>query len=322
VKSQKQQSTLLKFNDSQAEQIEGKFKPFDEINTSILLKRIEEFENTDLSALPDSELMQLLSSIVSQVFIDPSTLQAGSEFYRTRRCDFRGKGSFSQPDSDLNLYYKTESEVWCAPPSVIQRGRLNQKGQQIFYACFDALAPIHEIRCEENDSYALMKYAIAPGMSLKMATIACSKAKGIFLPLDFVWTNKGIENWTIINRFIESVFYKKADDTEHYRVTIALSRMFDFPGSEGFIYPSVMRDDSFNVAIKPASLPKIKFRGLTYCVFERLDPERIGSEYFLRMFRLWSDKIDNGTILYHPISNCEIRFAGLGKPGQEIRYNG
>lgn len=294
----------------------GVVKPFDSISTNQLKKAIDEYQKLDITKLSDEEVKQRVRSIIPEMVLQIADVKTGTEIYRARRCDYVGKGTG---------YYRNAGDVWCAPKHLIQWGRLNEPGEQVFYTSFDAITPMYEIRCNAGDSFALMKYGIKQNEVLRVAYIAVGKFKDFYPNNAHIWTAKGKENWQLIHDFINKEFSNLINqgDSKAYRTTVAISKLYDFPGCDGFFYPSVLNDMSFNLAIKENSVHKLEFSGLTYCthVGYNIDPRRVGMEYDFNMYRRWAKSIDtNGLINYEPVSNCEITFSGFGELG-EVRYN-
>lgn len=295
---------------------EGIIKPFDSIDTNYLKKLIREYEQLDITTLSDEEVKQKVGAIIPEMVLQVAHIKPGTEIYRARRCDYVGKGTG---------YYRNSGDVWCAPKHLIQWGRLNEPGEQVFYTSFDAITPMYEIRCTTGDAFALMKYEIKQNSILKVAYIAVGKFKNFYPNSDHIWTSKGRENWQLVHDFIDKEFGKLIDqgDSKAYRTTVAISKLYDFPGCDGFFYPSVLNDMSFNLAIKEDSVHKLEFAGLTYCKYvgRSTDPRRAGMDYDFAMYRRWAKSIDtNGQIDYEPVSNCEITFSGFGQLG-EVSYD-
>ncbi len=288
--------------------LEGSYKAFDEIDTQVLKNNIKIFRETNLRTINQSDLMQLLYSIISENLVQTFYVSDKTPLYRARSKTFQ-----YQNYEDV---FTTFDDIWYPKPKYIKNlGRLNDVGQPMLYTSFDALTPIHEIRSEKDEQFALIKYKVKPGQQLKLAMIAIEDSEDLAkrIKIKFNWTNKGKENWKIINEFIKGEFTKKVVHGEeyNYRSTILITHIFDSPDCDGFVYPSIERGREYNVAIKPDSVDrKIDFEGLGYWKNMNYNKVQLNRDDF-HCWQKWSKTILKNKIIYEPIGTCKIKFLGL-----------
>ena len=297
--------------------LEGNYQAFDDIDTNLLQEEIEVFRRMDLKTVSQDDLEASLRNIISENLVPTYHLHAGVNIYRARAKTVQAFG--------LEDVFVSSDEVWYAKPKYLKKmGRLNNIGQPLLYASFDALTPIHEIRNKEDEQFALMKYKIKDNQILNLAMIAVEDHKSIAknMTMKFRWTSKAEQNWKTINDFLRAEFTKQVASGEEYRYrsTIEITRHFDFPGCDGFIYPSIERQDGYNVAIKPESVDRaLDFAGLAYWENIHYDKKNVNRDDF-RCWQKWSDTIQNGEIIYAPIGPCKIEFPRLSLDTSTIYY--
>lgn len=281
------------------------------LDTKSLLSSIENFKKINLETASDDDIKNAINNIIHFNYYSFQTISENVNLYRARNKTFK-LGTATD-------YFKSASEIWYPDPKYLTKpGRLNNAGQPMMYACFEAATPIYEIRSENDTQFALMKYKIKPGQQLTLSIIACDSITHNLAKINRNKTlpDKGKLNWKIINNFLTEEFTKKVPHGKEYmyRSTNALLFSFDFPGCDGFIYPSIEASGrGYNLAIKPAAADRaVEFSGLAYWFNESYDKDthliNYGDFY---VHQRWSKSIQKDKIVYEPDSYCEIEFEGL-----------
>ena len=301
---------------------QGLFKPFDRIDTSALIQNINNFKNLDLKTVDDKELLGMVNLIVTNNIVSSKVANEGAIFYRARNKTF----TIENDGRTTHDVFQSFSEVWYPHPKYLNKlGRLNLARQPMFYASQDAITPIHEIRSENGNQFAIMKYQVKKGQSLQLAVIALNSYEELIKSTKenfrYNWTKKGKKNWRIINDFLKGEFTKHVSEGHEYeyRSTNALLGSFNYPGCDGFVYPSIARNGGYNLAIKPEAADRAaEFIGLSYWQNTNYDNKRVRSQDF-HCLKYWATKSENGKIIYEPIGPCQIDFSGL-KVDDSVTY--
>ena len=140
-------------------------------------------------------------------------------------------------------------DVWCPPANVITEvGRANDVGQPVFYGSLDPATAVTEIGIEPGEEYSLAAYWLSPLDDYNMSSVVIKKARTRPGNGD-EFSRFGVE----LSKFMVKEFTRNVpdgDESQYKRSCAIASLLFDLPGKDSILYPSVKDSDSVNIAMK------------------------------------------------------------------------
>ncbi len=182
-------------------------------------------------------------------------------------------------DGKLERIYKPSLLKNPPKEKVTKLGRANFIGQSIFYAAFDPLTIMDELKPNVGDMLTISKWQIKENSTLDISPIFKKTSgdnfshNGLSLNFDVAFTNyinknKEIneelkEQIDILLDFLAECFAKKVEKFNHFDYFLSAyfsnKILYEFEDGtvEAIVYPSVQKKLSFsNIAIKPTSFDK------------------------------------------------------------------
>lgn len=140
-------------------------------------------------------------------------------------------------------------DVWCPPVAAITKiGRANDVGQPVFYGSLDPATAVTEVEIESGEEYSMAVYWLSPLDDYNMSSVVIKEART--RPGNGDELNRfGIE----LSKFMVKEFIRFNPDGHEslYKRSCAIaSILFDLPGKDSILYPSVKDSDSVNIAMK------------------------------------------------------------------------
>jgi hypothetical protein len=228
-----------------------------DMKTSDLLQRLENYKKVDLQRISDEELSSLTSETIPSFSLLTVRFSEGTKLYRVR----------SKKPGQL---YTSKSDVWYPPPEyVTKRQRLNEAGESILYTSLDRVTPFHEVRAKANQYFAHFEYEIVKGADICVTSIGLNHKH----PEGFL-DKQGEINSQIIDQFLFTEFTKDVGvGTEYlYRISVMIAKnFFDGPDSVGYMFPSVAFNKGTNLALKPIARNKLKLNKVTNVKVKELE---------------------------------------------------
>ncbi len=168
--------------------------------------------------------------------------------------------------------FESASDLWYPPASVIRaRGRFNEPGESVFYACNRAPGAVFEIRPRVGDLITLL-IARTKSASVTLQSAHIGLERSIAPELDEAQRHRmlrqnphfqemlkhnGIsKKWLAVDEFLSDIattLFTPDEEQEKYRITNAIGRLlFKIPSVEALNYPSVATGlRNLNVCLKP-----------------------------------------------------------------------
>jgi hypothetical protein len=169
------------------------------------------------------------------------------------------------------------SDLWYPPAAAVRtRGRFNEPGSSVFYACNRSTGAIYEIRPAVGDVITLLVVRSKEAfVELSCAHIGLERSLAPeigFVPRDRkLRTNPRFQSmlahyglshkWLMVDEFLSEMattLFAPGDEQDKYKITNAISRaLFRIPGVDALNYPSVATSlVSLNVCLAPAIADK------------------------------------------------------------------
>ena len=121
-----------------------------------LVDRIARFDRVNIRDLSWYDVRKELAKVYGDEWVLPVRTQwlyKGTRLYRARRMD--------------KTWNDTESDCWCPPRDVVQRGRMNKLGEPRLYVASDPQLAEKEIKVETGTEYALIEYEVSATTELR-----------------------------------------------------------------------------------------------------------------------------------------------------------
>lgn len=214
-----------------------------------VLAAIEEWRNKDLRKenrdVIQREFNKIFFDIISGVH--SKSIDGEKPFYRVREHD---------------KTWETTAELWAPPTDIAKKNRCNFDGEPMLYVSPNGATCFEELDIEKGKQVYVIKYKKKQSTGLKLRRIF-----GKDLDLNGKgrqsFSEDGLLSYQIIREFIRSEFMKpvckKCDGTDYiYNFTASICDFLTMQqdGLDGFIYPSVAKQNDENAAFFPERIKK------------------------------------------------------------------
>lgn len=223
-----------------------------QIKATEILKRKAAFRNIDLKKVSDETLLREIENVL-EINVNGKPYLVNIFFSR-----ILGKKNLSTniyrvrklTDEDIAkndfLSMRKEEDAWYPPKHVVNRGRLNKKGECVLYVADSPTTAIKETKLATNDLFYLIVYRNKD--PFRVAYLDNWK------PISGLTDEENFK-LQLFNDFLVSEFTKDVGEgTEYlYRPSeIIANRFLHHPEKDlGWMYPSISNKNGFNLCIKP-----------------------------------------------------------------------
>ncbi|GHA51652.1 hypothetical protein GCM10007103_35150 [Salinimicrobium marinum] len=274
------------------------------IKTVDLIKKIEEFRNTDTKRIKDEELFKEISKTISvnvngqeEAILFPRIAKypKKTRFYRVRKVE--------NEDHFIPLKAMTfESDAWNPPEKFItRRGRLNNVNESLLYTSpGDPSVAVEELKIQDDERFCLIVYEATEEVKVSMI--------GLWEDIPELNEEENLK-MRIINNFLRDEFTRDVGEgTEFlYRVSERITKdYFDLPPKvvqDAWCYPSIAKKQSVNVCFRPDIAKNLlELVGVQIC---KVQKEKNG--YLFNCNAIASGFDSNGKFIYHSIDSEHCR---------------
>jgi hypothetical protein len=214
----------------------------------------------DVGALSAEEVTERMQSVMYGYWTGPIHAETIG-LYRARKGDI-------DPWLDPWLSIK---ELWYPPAAKIdRRGRFNEIGKSVFYACDSFAGAVNEVRPTPHDIITILVVRARDGrVTLENAHIGLERLKltpfgkrGSQVLKRQAWfqailKERGItKKWLLLDNFLSEMatsLFSPESEQDKYKITNAISSsLFNMPNVQGIIYPSIStKSNNINFCLMP-----------------------------------------------------------------------
>lgn len=220
--------------------LEEMANPIDQaFDPDALLKVIASYRSMDLRNAPLRNVMEKFSFITSFNLI---VVNLGKcPVFRARKIE-EGEE------------HNNRSDIWSPPKKYARLCRANDEGESIFYAAFDPVTAIREVKLQPGDRFTLGNFWLSPMEDYYQTSIIVAIPEKTYARTRNQHLHSMILSDFIFSEFTRPVGY----GTEfQYKASCAISKLLlDMPHKDSLIYPSMCDFSTYNIAMKNESADK------------------------------------------------------------------
>jgi hypothetical protein len=173
----------------------------------------------------------------------------------------------SRRSTDRSEFYQVE-QLWHPKPEHAQQGRLNGRGRPLFYCSDNSSVSIFEQRPQNGDLITVLEcsstgvagtYLLIGELSRRINDNEVLLPQAPSIDADKLLQRYGIEK-VQYSATLDRIFSRwlSQPDKGYYVLTNWLSGfLFAMEDLDGIVYPTVVWNEGFNIALKPASSAKL-----------------------------------------------------------------
>lgn len=173
----------------------------------------------------------------------------------------------SRPNKEHSAFNQVE-QLWHPKPEQTPQGRLNERGRPLFYCSDNSSVSIFEQRPQNGDLITMLecsstrvvgKYLLIGELSRRVIDSEVRLSQAPCIDADKLCQRFGVEK-VEYSAGLDRIFSRwlSQPDRGYYVLTNWLSGfLFAMGDLDGIIYPTVVWDEGFNIALKPASAAKL-----------------------------------------------------------------
>lgn len=218
------------------------------VDPVILLEKISRFRKLNIRYMSDLEISQAIFNVLCwdgyfAYYTNIKQYPIGTKFFRVKRLH-----GTKVPNSRFGIY----DDYWETKAEYLKEyGRLNKPGEPLLYVCPDLYCAIKEVRIDEGELFAAIKYTAKSDVKVNM------------IGGEFEYKQMGIVDekvqlvHEIYNGFLRDEFSRDVGKgTEYlYRISERIAKdYFDLPpriAQDAWAYSSVQDKIKYNVCFRP-----------------------------------------------------------------------